>query len=336
MLQPPRSSAMRAPAALPFVARRPQRDAGSSGQLLLRRVCAPVGRGEPGAAGGLRAALVPGREAPRLESTAEAPPPTLSPLARYRRHQPWPPPSESPPPRSPPPRSRPCGAASNMRRDRASPVPAQVAREEAGRQEEPQEVACGVRTRFLCYSHDAFTSRPAPKKATPKKPAAKSPKKPVKARVLRRSSSRHQSFSTHRRRPRRSRRRSLRPSPPPRSAPAASRPPFATRRRLPRAGRPRSRPRKPSRRPRRRAPPRNRPRRRRVPRRRRRSPRSPRPIHAQQGQLCRLAVPPLLPSATITTKFLWHTRVNAPYTGGGGRGGRAQRRDWGGNAPARA
>ena len=93
------------------------------------------------------------------------------------------------------PAAKKCGAASNMRRDRASPVPAQVAREEAGRQEEPQEVACGVRTRFLCYSHDAFTSRPAPKKATPKKPAAKSPKKPVKARVLRRSSSRHQSFS---------------------------------------------------------------------------------------------------------------------------------------------
>ena len=46
-------------------------------------------------------------------------------------------------------------------------------------QEEPQEAARGVRTRFLCYSHDAFTSRPAPKKATPKKspkPAAKSPK----------------------------------------------------------------------------------------------------------------------------------------------------------------
>ena len=95
------------------------------------------------------------------------------------------------------PAAKKCGAASNMRRDRASPVPAQVAREEAGRQEEPQEVACGVRTRFLCYSHDAFTSRPAPKKATPKKPAAKSPKKPVKARVLRRSSSRHQSFSAH-------------------------------------------------------------------------------------------------------------------------------------------
>ena len=72
-------------------------------------------------------------------------------------------------------------------------------------QEEPQEVARGVRTRFLGYSRDRVIRRPAPKKATPKKPAAKSPKKPVKARVLRRSSSRHQSFSTHR--PRRSRRR---------------------------------------------------------------------------------------------------------------------------------
>ena len=51
------------------------RAAGSSGQLLLRRVCAPVGRGEPGAAGGLRAALVPGREAPRLANRR----PTLSP-----------------------------------------------------------------------------------------------------------------------------------------------------------------------------------------------------------------------------------------------------------------
>ena len=77
------------------------------------------------------------------------------------------------------PAAKKCGAASNMRRDRASPVPTQVARQEARGEEEPQEVACGVRTRFLCYSHDAFTSRPAPKKATPKKspkPAAKSPK----------------------------------------------------------------------------------------------------------------------------------------------------------------
>mgnify|MGYP004116009907 CR=1 FL=1 len=49
----------------------------------------------------------------------------------------------------------------------------------------------GVRTRFLCYSHDAFTSRPAPKKATPKKPAAKSPKKPARARVDLDLSSRH-------------------------------------------------------------------------------------------------------------------------------------------------
>ena len=220
------------------------------------------------------------------------------------------------------PAAKKCGAASNMRRDRASPVPAQVAREEAGRQEEPQEVACGVRTRFLCYSHDAFTSRPAPKKATPKKPAAKSPKKPVKARVLRRSSSRHQSFSAVRtgreevageacgqaRRQEVRRRRRDRP--------------FATRRRLPRAGRPRSRPRKPSRRPRRRAPPRNRPRRRRVLRRRRRSPRSPRrsdPRAARRSSCAvSLAVEPS-PSATntITTKFLWHTRVNVLYTGEG-------------------
>ena len=50
-----------APAALPVLARRPQRAAGSSRQLLLRCVCAPVGRGEPGAAGGLRAAPFPGR-----------------------------------------------------------------------------------------------------------------------------------------------------------------------------------------------------------------------------------------------------------------------------------
>ena len=39
----------------------------------------------------------------------------------------------------------------------------------------------------LCSSYviltNAFTSRPAPKKATPKKPAAKSPKKPARARV---------------------------------------------------------------------------------------------------------------------------------------------------------
>ena len=55
----------------------------------------------------------------------------------------------------------------------------EVARQAGGVQEEPQEAARRVRTRFLCYSHDTFTRRPAPKKATPKKspkPAAKSPK----------------------------------------------------------------------------------------------------------------------------------------------------------------
>ena len=78
-----------------FLARRPQRGAGSSGQLLLRCVCAPVGRGEPGAAGGLRAAPFPGacarasapgrrvvlrRRGPRIDRQRSRP------LARYRRH----------------------------------------------------------------------------------------------------------------------------------------------------------------------------------------------------------------------------------------------------------
>ena len=50
-LQPHTNPRCGAPAALPVLARRPRRAAGSSGQLLLRCVCAPVGRGEPGARG---------------------------------------------------------------------------------------------------------------------------------------------------------------------------------------------------------------------------------------------------------------------------------------------
>ena len=119
-----------------FLARRPRRAAGSSGQLLLRRVCAPVGRGEPGAAGGLRAALVPGacarasapgrrvvlrRRGPRIGRQRSRPSlgtGDTSAMAAAKRK----PAAKKPAAKKP--AVKKCGAASNMRRDRASPVPA--------------------------------------------------------------------------------------------------------------------------------------------------------------------------------------------------------------------
>ena len=98
----------------------------------------------------------------------------------------------------------------------------------------------------------------------------------------------------------------------------------------PRTGRPRRRPRRRGSRPPRRVP-RSRPRRRRAPPKRRRPPRSLRPRsrprrsprrsdpRAARRSSCAVVSRqnPSPPTNTITTKFLWHTRVNVLYTGEG-------------------
>ena len=68
----------------------PRRAAGSSGQLLLRCVCAPVGRGEPGARGTVPGACArasaPGRRVVLRRRGSRVDRQRSRPLARYRRH----------------------------------------------------------------------------------------------------------------------------------------------------------------------------------------------------------------------------------------------------------